>query len=42
MALAGLLFCYVVHRTGTIVYGLIAHMVNNAILIAIDALRALL
>jgi membrane protease YdiL (CAAX protease family) len=42
MALAGLLFCYVAHRTGTIVYGLIAHMVNNAILIAIDALRALL
>ena len=39
MAAAGLLLCYVVYRTGTIISGLIAHMVNNAILVAVDAAR---
>lgn len=42
MAAAGLVLCYVVYRSGTIVYGLIAHMVNNAILVGIDAARSLL
>jgi membrane protease YdiL (CAAX protease family) len=42
MVALGLLLCYVAYRSGTIVYGLIAHMVNNAILIAVDAARSLL